>query len=217
MPDSGRTTVGSDAIEVSDDGVMRCWWSGTTALYRGYHDHEWGRPVVDTIGLFERICLEGFQSGLSWLTILRKREGFRSAFVGFDFSQVASFDDDDVARLLKDASIVRHEAKIRSVISNARHLCTLLDGGDDLSELLWRYCPEPRSRPLVVTRAWLEATSTTPESVALAKELKRRGWTFVGPTTMYALMQAVGMVNDHQDLCHVRDSVQADIDAKAVP
>ena len=178
------------------DGLVdgRCWWGSSAPEYIRYHDEEWGRPVRDDDGLFERLCLEAFQSGLSWLTILRKREAFRAAFAGFEIERVAAFDDDDVARLLADAAIVRNRAKIEASIANARAALDI-----SLSELLWSFAPEPRPRP----RRFEDIPAITPESTAMAKELKRRGFRFVGPTTAYALMQACGMVDDHLEGCLV--------------
>jgi DNA-3-methyladenine glycosylase I len=179
---------------------MRCFGDGDP-LYERYHDEEWGRPVRDERGLFERMSLEAFQSGLSWLTILRKREAFRAAFVGFEPDAVARFGDDDVDRLLGDAGIVRNRAKIEATIANARATVALREDGG-LSELVWeRFRPAPRAAP---PRTFAEVPSQTPETVALAKELKRRGFRFVGPTTLYALMQACGVVDDHLAGCLVR-------------
>lgn len=178
------------------DGLNRCPWGAEPALYRDYHDHEWGRAVHGDDALFERMSLEGFQSGLSWLTILRKREAFRAAFAGFSIPQVAEFDDSDVERLLADAGIVRNRAKILAVISNARVAAEL----ESLSPLLWSFAPARRSRP----EQHSDVPAVTPESKAMARELKRRGFRFVGPTTAYALMQATGMVDDHLRQCHVR-------------
>ena len=193
-------------VVLGSDGVRRCWWGTSTPDYAAYHDDEWGRPVVDDVRLLEKLCLEGFQSGLSWLTILRKRENFRMAFDQFDFTQIAGYDEHDVERLLADAGIVRHRGKIESTINNAQRTIELIDGGGSLQALLWEFAPDPRSRPEHITRAWLMESATTPQSIALSKHLKRAGWSFVGPTTMYALMQAMGLVNDHQSHCHVRDS-----------
>jgi len=200
--------VGGDSLDRGDDGVLRCFWSGSTTLYQDYHDQEWGRPVTDDQRLFEKLCLEGFQSGLSWLTILRKRDNFRAAFDNFDFHQVANYSQQDIERLVADAGIVRHRGKIESAINNAKRASELVADGQTLQELIWRYRPDPQSRPVEVTKAWLATSATSPESVALSKELKRLGWRFVGPTTMYALMQSMGLVNDHQSHCHVRDQVE---------
>jgi DNA-3-methyladenine glycosylase I len=188
----------------TDDRVARCWWPGSDALYQQYHDEEWGVPVRDDRRLFEKICLEGFQSGLSWLTILRKRENFRAAFAGFDFDQVARFSARDVRRLLKDEGIVRHRGKIESTINNARHARALRDEFGSLSTYFWRWQPDPATRPKRLTKAALMKMSTTPASIALSKDLKKRGWIFVGPTTVYAFMQAMGLVNDHVEGCFRR-------------
>jgi len=179
------------------DGLVRCGWSEGSALYRDYHDREWGRPVREATALFERISLEAFQSGLSWLVILRKRENFRAAFSGFDIETVARYTDADVARLLEDPGIVRNRAKIEATIANARATIDL--GFTDLVELLWSFAPPPRPRPVDLSAI----PAVTPESTAMARELKRRGFRFVGPTTAYALMQATGMVDDHLSDCWV--------------
>ena len=187
-----------------EDGVMRCWWGESTPDYREYHDREWGFPVADDLRLFEKLSLEGFQSGLSWLTILRKREAFRRAFAGFDFSAVARFDERDVARLLADASIVRHRGKIEAVINNARRAVELVSESGSLGAFVWRF--EPAARQGALTRDAIAAH--TEESRVLARELKRRGWRFVGPTTVYAFMQAMGLVNDHFSGCHAWREVE---------
>ncbi len=199
---------GDDGLIVGEDGESRCWWHGDQPDYRAYHDDEWGHPVVDDTRLFEKICLEGFQSGLSWLTILRKRENFRSGFAGFDFHQVAEFGAQDVERLLGDAGIVRHRGKIESTITNARRAIALCDEFGSLAAYFWRFEPDPSSRPNPVTRAALRALAKTPESTALSKDLKKRGWSFVGPTTVYAFMQAMGLVNDHLEGCCIRSIVE---------
>jgi DNA-3-methyladenine glycosylase I len=199
-----ETLVDGDLLDRGEDGLLRCFWGGGTEEYRAYHDTEWGRPVRDETRLFEKICLEGFQSGLSWLTILRKRENFRAAFAGFDVEAIAGFGDADVERLLQDAGIVRHRGKIESTINNARQCVDLHDGRESLADLVWGFAPGPRSRPEAVTKQWLMDHPQTLESAELSKELKRRGWSFVGPTTMYAFMQSVGVVDDHQAPCHVR-------------
>ncbi|WP_225725054.1 MULTISPECIES: DNA-3-methyladenine glycosylase I [unclassified Nocardia] len=178
------------------DTPIRCPWAGPDELYLRYHDTEWGRELHGDDAMFERLCLEAFQSGLSWITILRKRPAFRAAFAGFAIERVAEFGDDDVARLLADSGIVRNRSKIEAAIANARVARDLDIGLDDL---LWSFAPEPRARPRTVA----DVPATTPESVALAKELKRRGFRFVGPTTAYALMQATGMVDDHLADCWV--------------
>jgi DNA-3-methyladenine glycosylase I len=191
------------------DGAHRCWWCGDADDYVAYHDDEWGRPVADDVRLFEKICLEGFQSGLSWLTILRKRANFRKAFAGFDFETVARFDEKDVERLLADAGIVRHRGKIEAAINNARRACELVDEAGSIAAFVWRYEPDPATRPTRLDKPALLKLSRSPESKALAKELKNRGWRFFGPTTCYAFMQSMGLVNDHLDGCAHRDAVEA--------
>src|SRR3954469_18763350 len=190
------------------DGLPRCWWCTATGEYRAYHDAEWGRPVTDDRRLFEKICLEGFQSGLSWLTILRKRESFRRGFAGFDPPAVAAFGPRDVRRLLADAGIVRHRGKIESAINNARRAIELQSEFGTLAAYFWQWEPAPKDRPRRMTHAALLTMGKTPESVALSKDLKRRGWSFVGPTTVYAFMQAVGLVNNHVEGCPVREQVE---------
>ena len=185
-------------------GKLRCFWGPSAPDYVRYHDREWGFPVTDDRRLFEKICLEGFQSGLSWLTILRKREAFRRAFAGFDFQRVARFGPREVRRLLGDAGIVRHRGKIESPIHNARRALELADEFGSLSAYFWRFEPDPAARPGRLTWARLRRMATTPESTALSRDLKRRGWTYVGPTTIYAFMQAMGLVNDHLDGCAIR-------------
>ena len=194
----------ADGLIQGENGVIRCWWPGEDAEYQRYHDAEWGQPVVDDLRLFEKICLEGFQSGLSWLTILRKRENFRVAFAGFDFERVARFDDADVARLLADAGIIRHRGKIVSTINNAARAIELKREFGSLAAYFWRFEPKPEERPTHFTKAELRAASQTPASTRLSKDLKKHGWSFVGPTTCYAFMQAMGMVNDHLEGCHCR-------------
>jgi DNA-3-methyladenine glycosylase I len=190
------------------DGKDRCYWCDASADYRAYHDGEWGRPVADDIYLFEKICLDGFQSGLSWLTILRKRENFRRSFAGFDFHKVARFKDADVERLLADAGIIRHRGKIASTVNNARRAVDLVKEAGSIAAFFWRFEPDPNSRPTQLDLASLKAMSATPASTAFSKELKRRGWTFVGPTTVYSFMQSVGIVNDHLDGCFRRADVE---------
>jgi DNA-3-methyladenine glycosylase I len=180
------------------DGRARCFWGGSTPEYAGYHDEEWGRPVRDADALYERLCLEAFQSGLSWLTILRKREQFRAAFAGFEIAAVARFGPHDVERLMGDPGIVRNRAKIEAAIANARAAAQL----EDLGGLIWSFAPGPADRPAPRTRA--DVPAITPESTAMAKALKRHGFRFVGPTTAYALMQACGLVNDHLEGCWAR-------------
>ncbi len=189
----------------ADDGVVRCSWAGSDPLYLRYHDEEWGFPVADDRRLFEKICLEGFQSGLSWLTILRKRENFRAAFRGFDRDRVARFSARDVARLLKDAGIVRHRGKIESTIHNARRARELAQEDGSLAAFFWSFEPAPNERPRRLTWARLVTMAKTPASIAMSKALKTRDWTFVGPTTAYAFMQAMGLVNDHVEGCAIRE------------
>ena len=190
------------------DGKQRCWWYGGLDDYLQYHDREWGRPVVDDQRLFEKICLEGFQAGLSWLTILRKRENFRAGFAHFDFEKVAKFGDEDVERLVKDAGIVRHRGKIVSTINNAKQALRLRDEFGSLAAYFWRYEPSPAKRPQSFTYESLTSFTTTDESKAISKDLKKRGWSFVGPTTVYAFMQAMGLVNDHLEGCHCRAEIE---------
>lgn len=191
------------------DGTVRCYWVGQAADYIAYHDLEWGHPVADDLRLFEKLCLEGFQSGLSWLTILRKRERFREAFVGFDFARVAEFTDSDVQRLLENPGIVRHRGKIEATINNARRARALAEEFGSLAAFFWQWEPSPTARPTRIDRRTLQRLSQTPESAAMSKALKRRGWRFVGPTTAYAFMQAMGLVNDHIEGCCARAAVEA--------
>jgi DNA-3-methyladenine glycosylase I len=191
-----------------EDGVVRCAWCGSDPLYVAYHDREWGRPVRDERRLFEKLCLEGFQAGLSWLTILRKRERFRAAFAGFDAAELSRFGAADVRRLLKDAGIVRHRGKIESTINNAKRVLALKKQGGSLARLVWSYQPASETRPAKIDWATLETLSKTPESTALSRELRRRGFSFVGPTTVYAFMQAMGLVNDHVVGCEVREDAE---------
>ena len=185
--------------------VHRCFWCDDSQIYQDYHDTEWGFPVVDDTRLFEKICLEGFQAGLSWLTILRKRENFRAAFHQFDIASVARFTEKDIARLLADAGIVRHRAKIEAAINNARCAEKILESST-LATYFWQFEPNPQSRPQLFDVATLKAMTQSKESIALSKDLKQKGWQFVGPTTMYAFMQAMGLVNDHEQDCHVRQA-----------
>lgn len=189
-------------LRTDEQDVARCWWCVGDSLYLDYHDNEWGFPVADDFRLFEKICLEGFQAGLSWLTILRKRENFRRAFKGFDFFKVARFNSRSVERLLNDSGIVRHRGKIESTINNARRAIELVEEYGSLAAFVWQFEPQGRGHPKKIP-------SQSMESVALSKALKERGWTFVGPTTAYAFMQAMGMVNDHVDGCVVRPKVDA--------
>lgn len=184
--------------------MPRCWWSASDPIYVRYHDEEWGRPVVDDRRLFEKICLEGFQAGLSWLTILRKRENFRQAFAGFDPVVVSTFGARDVSRLLRDEGIIRHRGKIESTINNAKRALEMRDEYGSLAAYVWRFEPKAKDRPARITRDALIEMALTPASTALSKDLKKRGWTFVGPTTIYAFMQAMGLVNDHLEDCPAR-------------
>jgi len=200
--------MSDDRLVRGDDGVVRCFWGASAAEYAAYHDTEWGFPVAEDRRLFEKLCLEGFQSGLSWLTILRKREGFRQAFAGFDFDRVARFGEKDVERLLADASIVRHRGKIEATINNAQRAVELVDEEGSLAAYVWRFEPDAAGRPKRMTWDTLLEMAETPESRALAKDLKRRGWRFVGPTTVYAFIQAMGLVNDHLHGCDARVEVE---------
>jgi len=184
------------------DGKSRCRWCGAAPEFLNYHDTEWGFPVADDRRLFEKLSLEGFQSGLSWRTILAKRRNFRAAFEDFDFDRVARFTDRDVARLLKDEGIVRHRGKIEAVVNNARRARELVEREGSLAAYLWRYEPDPRQL------AKPQTASTSVESVALSKDLKKMGWKFVGPTTVYAFMQAMGLINDHVAECVTRVEVE---------
>ncbi len=199
-----------DGLLLGLDQRLRCWWQGGAADYQHYHDNEWGRPVRDDRRLFEKICLEGFQSGLSWLTILRKRENFRAAFANFEIDQLQHFAAADVERLLQDVGIVRHRGKIESTLNNARQALRLREEFGTLSNYFWHHEPAPSERPSRMDHASLRTLATTPTSTALSKDLKRRGWSFVGPTTMYAFMQAMGLVNDHLEGCCVREAAQAE-------
>jgi DNA-3-methyladenine glycosylase I len=195
-------------LRIDEQGTCRCAWAGADLLYVRYHDAEWGLPVADDQRLFEKLCLEGFQSGLSWLTILRKREAFRRAFAGFDPEVVARFDARRVRVLLADAAIVRHRGKIESAIQNARRVLTVRERFGSLASYVWRFEPTPSARPRRVTYAYLMKSNKTLESIALSKALKQDGFTFVGPTTVYAFMQAMGLVDDHLEGCAVRAQVE---------
>ncbi len=198
-----------DGLRPRADGSLACWWGEGHDDYEAYHDTEWGMPVTDDVGLYEKMCLEGFQSGLSWLTILRKRENFRAAFSGFDFEAVARFGDADVERLLGDAGIVRHRGKIEATINNARAALDTIAAHGSLTAFFWSFELDSADRPAVVDYEALTSMPTTPESTALSKALRKLGWRFVGPTTCYALMQASGIVNDHIEGCHRRPIVEA--------
>lgn len=188
---------------VGPDGEPRCRWCGGAPEFLDYHDNEWGFPVDDDQRLFEKLCLESFQSGLSWRTILAKRENFRAAFNGFDFNQVADFTETDVERLLTDAGIVRHRGKIEAVINNAKRAQELVEEHGSLAAYFWRYEPKPSNLPEPQTASMSE------ESVALSKVLKKMGWKFVGPTTVFAFMQAMGLINDHAVGCVTRSKAAA--------
>lgn len=195
-------------LKLGADEKPKCYWCTSHADYEAYHDEEWGFPVVDDIGLFEKMVLEGFQSGLSWLTILRKRDNFRKAFKGFDFNKVARFGEKDVERLLQDVGIVRHRGKIEAAINNAQRAKGLVKEAGSLAAYVWRYEPDVKARPKKLTKATLMKLTQAPESAAMSKDLKKRGWKFVGPTTMYAFMQSIGMVNDHIEGCASREAVE---------
>ncbi len=195
-------------LVADETATHRCAWCQATPRYRAYHDNEWGPPVDDDRKLYEKLCLEGFQAGLSWLTILNKRENFRAAFANFEAEQVGAFKEADVKRLLGDASIVRHAGKIASTINNARRVQELRREFGSLGAYVWRREPSEASRPSRITHETLKTFTTSTESIALSKDLKKRGWTFVGPTTMYAFMQAMGLVNDHIEGCHSRQAAQ---------
>jgi DNA-3-methyladenine glycosylase I len=201
-------TTQHKGLESGPDGRLRCWWHGGHEDYMQYHDEEWGRPVADDHRLFEKIILEGFQSGLSWLTILRKRGNFREAFEGFDFERVARFEAKDVERLVRNEGIVRHRRKIESAINNAKRACELAEEFGSLAAFFWSFEPNPADRPRIFDYETLMSRSETDESRALSKALKERGWSFVGPTTAHAFMQAMGMVNDHLDGCAFRTIVE---------
>ena len=195
----------ANAIVRGSDGDARCWWALGSESYALYHDQEWGRPTRDDRWIFEKLCLEGFQAGLSWLTILNKRENFRAAFANFEVDKVARFNSRSVDRLLKDAGIVRHRGKIESTINNAKRARELQEEFGSLAAFVWQFEPPAKSRPKKLTRAALMKLAKTPESTALGKELKARKWSFVGPTTVYAFMQAAGIVNDHLKGCASRE------------
>ena len=206
MPDLSPAPAG---LFKDDHQTLRCVWCRATPEYQRYHDTEWGFPVHDDTRLFEKICLEGFQAGLSWLTILNKREGFRQAFEGFDIDRVAALGEADIARLLLNPGIVRHRGKIASTLNNARRAQALRDEFGSLAAYFWRFETPAGSRPETITSLSLQGLTTSAESVALSKDLKKRGWSFVGPTTLYAFMQAMGLVNDHLEGCHARPQALA--------
>ncbi len=196
-------------LHTAEDGITRCWWGSDHLDYRRYHDQEWGRPVADDFLLFEKICLEGFQSGLSWLIILRKRENFREAFAGFDFTKIAAFDNNNVASLLQNEGIVRHRGKIEATINNAQRALEIVNEFGSLAAYLWQWMPSSPESHTGKDNHDHPLPSITPTSVALSKDLKKRGWKFFGPTTAYAFMQAMGLVNDHIESCAIREEVEA--------
>lgn len=197
-----------DGLNEGPDGKSRCWWCGQDPFYMDYHDKEWGNPVTEDVRLFEKICLEGFQSGLSWITILRKRENFRKAFDGFDYHKIARYTDKKVEKLVLDAGIIRHRGKIVSTINNAKRAIKLEKEFGSLAQYFWSWEPDIKTRPKKYDSATLKALGKTDASLALSKDLKKRGWSFVGPTTVYAFMQAMGMVNDHVEGCHRRAELE---------
>jgi DNA-3-methyladenine glycosylase I len=201
----GRPASG---VVAGDGGIVRCWWSVGDPLLQRYHDLEWGRPVGDDSKVFEKLSLEGFQSGLSWLTILRKRDNFRSAFKSFDIPTVARFNAHSVERLLLDAGIVRNRAKIEATINNARRCLALGEEFGSLATYVWSFEPNGDSRPKRLDRATLMEMTTSEEAIDMSKDLKRRGWSFVGPTTVYSMMESIGLVNDHLSDCALRDEVE---------
>jgi DNA-3-methyladenine glycosylase I len=204
----GPVEAPRSGVVVGEDGVARCWWSAADPLYRLYHDTEWGRPVADDHQLFERLSLEAFQSGLSWLTILRKRENFRRAFKSFAIEAVARFNDRSIDRLLGDEGIVRNRAKIEATVNNARRCVDLVAEFGSLGGYVWRFEPDRQSRSVALDWEALVSRSEAAEAKALSKDLNRRGWSFVGATTVYSFMESVGLVNDHMSRCDVRDNVE---------
>ncbi len=203
MEDASKSGLITD-----DNNITRCGWGSNHTDYTRYHDNEWGFPVSNDTRLFEKICLEGFQAGLSWLTILRKRENFRAAFHGFEIPVVAGLGEADVEILVRDAGIVRHRGKINSTINNARRALELQEEFGSLAAYFWRYEPGSEDRPGHITWDWLVKNPVSPQSTAISKDLKKRGWSFVGPTTVYAFMQAMGLVNDHIEGCHCRERAE---------
>ena len=199
-----------NGLIVGEDGITRCWWHGNLPDYLAYHDNEWGHPVTSDTRLFEKICLEGFQAGLSWLTILRKRDNFRAGFAGFDIDKVAAFGDGDIERLVTDAGIVRHRGKIVSTIKNAKRAQALQKEFGSLAAYFWSHEPNAKERPKKINYDALTKLGHSQTSTYLSKDLKKRGWSFVGPTTIYAFMQAMGLVNDHLEGCHCREIVEAE-------
>lgn len=198
----------SNGLITDEHNVTRCFWPSNLPEYLEYHDNEWGNPVGNDNRLFEKICLEGFQAGLSWLTILRKRENFREAFDGFNISRVAAMGDPDIEKLVQNAGIIRHRGKITSTINNANRALEMIESEGSLAAYFWRFEPKPSHRPRKVTYDWLIKNPTSETSTAISKDLKKRGWSFVGPTTVYAFMQAMGMVNDHVEGCFCREKIE---------
>jgi DNA-3-methyladenine glycosylase I len=194
-----------NGLAVGSDGALRCFWCAGDPLYEAYHDREWGFPVRDDVRLFEKICLEGFQAGLSWITVLRKREAFRRAFRGFEPGRVARMNGRHIEKLLRDASIIRHRAKLESAVNNARRALELIEERGSLAAHLWSFEPGAGERPQRITWPALGKLTESPASRALSKDLRQRGFSFVGPTTMYAMMQAMGLVNDHLEGCRARE------------
>lgn len=199
----------SDGLILGEDGKMRCWWHGGKEDYIAYHDNEWGNPTGDDRTLFEKICLEGFQSGLSWYTILKKRENFRAAFANFEIDKVAAFTAEDIERCLADEGIVRHRKKIESTINNAKRAQELIKEEGSLAAYFWRQEPKPEERPTKLDYEIARTLGKTDISTRISKDLKKRGWSFVGPTTVYAFMQAMGLVNDHLEGCYCREKIEA--------
>ncbi|MDY8108748.1 DNA-3-methyladenine glycosylase I [Fulvimarina sp. 2208YS6-2-32] len=197
-------------LEGAEDGLCRCRWAGQDPLYRQYHDKEWGRPVGCDRRLFEKLCLEGFQAGLSWITILRKRDAFREVFHGFEIERVAAMGESDVDRLVADARIIRHRGKIEAVIGNAKATAAVIEAEGSLASFLWAHEPAATERPDQVTPEWIRANPVTPASRRLSAALRKAGFRFVGPTTCYAFMQSMGFVNDHYPRCHVREACERD-------
>ncbi|MGH7467647.1 MAG: DNA-3-methyladenine glycosylase I [Longimicrobiales bacterium] len=200
-------TVSDNGVVTGEDGIARCWWCVGDALYQTYHDREWGRPVSDDRRLFEKLCLEGFMSGLSWLTILKKRENFRRAFDGFDIESVARLNTKSVDRLMKDDGIVRNRAKIEATINNARRCLELIKEAGSFAAYAWSFEPDVASRPKTLDWPTLQKLGTNAEATTMSKDLKKRGWAFVGPTTVYSFMEAMGLVNDHVSACALRAEV----------
>lgn len=202
-------TSSMDWLRPTTRGDFRCWWPGDDVPYQKYHDTEWGVAVIDDQRLYEKVCLEGFQSGLSWLTILRKRENFRAAFANFDMEKVARFGDQDVARLMADAGIVRHRGKIEATINNAARALELIEEAGSLAQHFWSFAPQVKNGRDGIPQHPSGLATTSPSAIALSKDLKKRGWKFVGPTTMYSFMQSMGMVNDHLAECFVHDRCES--------